>query len=197
MLSNLPVPPVNRNDDRYCAKKGRMKQNFAAILLLSTIVVFCAGCAAEPGIDKGKFSELNRTALDLQASLTSGKPCAMPDTLLQRLDSGTAALKNGTTSEGERDLLAAYVNLLTTYKDGLLLCKYRTHLSQFQFVPRGRIYVFQELDPLVQKYDLSTESHLYRPTGLNWRSIDGNSIKVIWKSAEFQIKIIENMFNYS
>jgi hypothetical protein len=78
----------------------------------------------------------------------------------------------------------------------LLLCKYRTDLSQFDFVPHGRIYVFQELDPVVQKYDLSTESHVYRPTGLHWRSIDGDSIKVIWKNAEFQIKIIQNMINY-
>jgi hypothetical protein len=178
-------------------KKERMRQYVAPISLLSAIMLFCAGCASEPGIDKVKFLELNRTALDLQTSLTSGKPCNMPDTLLQRLDSGTAALKNRTTSKAERDLLAAYTNLLTTYKDGLLLCKYKNSLSQFQFVPKERIYVFQELDPLVQKYDLSTESHVYRPTGQHWRSIDGDSVKVIWKSAEFQIKIIENMINYN
>jgi hypothetical protein len=57
--------------------------------------------------------------------------------------------------------------------------------------------VFQELDPLVLKYELSTESHVYQPTGLHWRSISEDSIKVIWKSAEFQIKILQNMFNYS
>jgi len=86
---------------------------------------------------------------------------------------------------------------LTTYNDGLLLCKYRTHLSQFPFVPRGRIYVFQELDPLVLKYDLPTESHVYRPTGLHWRSIAGDSIKVIWERAESQIKNIEVMVKYN
>lgn len=174
-----------------------MKQGGIAILFLSAIMLFCPGCESEPGIDKAKFSELNRTALDLQSSITSGKPCAMPDTLLQRLTSGTEALKGRTATQGERDLLAAYANLLTTYKDGLLLCRYRSDLSQFQFVPKGRIYVFQELDPLVQKYELSTESHVYQPTGLHWRSISEDSIKVIWKSAEFQIKIIQNMFNYS
>ena len=174
-----------------------MKQGGIVIVFLSAIMLFCSGCESEPNIDKAKFSELNRTALDLQSSITSGKPCAMPDTLLQRLTSGTAALKDRTTTQGERDLLAAYANLLTTYKDGLLLCKYRTDLSQFQFVPKGRIYVFQELDPLVLKYELSTESHVYQPTGLHWRSISEDSIKVIWKSAEFQIKILQNMYNYS
>ncbi|HSQ77763.1 MAG TPA: hypothetical protein VLN91_02625, partial [Nitrospirota bacterium] len=118
-------------------------------------------------------------------------------TILQRLVSGIAALKNKTASKEENDLIEAYSRLLSTYKDGLLLCRYRTHLSQFQFVPKGRIYVVQELDPLVEKYGLPTESHLYGPTGVHWRSIAGDSINVIWESAEFQIKNIENMVKYN
>jgi hypothetical protein len=174
-----------------------MRHYAIVILLLSAIMLFSSGCEPEPGIDKGKFLELNRTARDLQNSITPGKPCDVSDTLLQRLASGTAALKNKTALQSERDLINAYSNLLTTYQDGMLLCTYRTQLSQFQFVPKGRIYVFQELDPLVQKYDLTTESHVYLPTGLHWRSIDANSIKVIWESAKFQTKIIENMVNYN
>jgi hypothetical protein len=174
-----------------------MRQAGIVVLLLSAIMFFGPGCVWEPGIDKGKFTELNRTARELQTSLTSGEPCEVPDALLQRLASGTAALKDKTASKGERDLIRAYSNLLTTYQDGLLLCKYRTHLSQFQFVPKGRIYVFQELDPLVQKYDLPTESHVYKPTGLKWKSIAADSIRVIWESAGSQLKNIENMVNYS
>jgi hypothetical protein len=160
-------------------------------------MLFGSGCVSEPGIDKEKFSELNRTVRDMHTALTSGKPCDVPDTLLQRLTSGTEALKDRTVSQSERNLLAAYSDLLTTYKDGLLLCKSRTHLAQFPFVPKGRIYLFQELDPLVQKYDFSTESHVYQPTGLQWRSISENSIKVIWERAEIQIKIIENTLKYN
>jgi hypothetical protein len=178
-------------------KWGRMRQNGIIIISLTAILFFGSGCASEPGIDKGKFSELNRTARDLKSAITSGEPCDIPDTLLQRLVSGTTALKGKTTSQGESDLLAAYSNLVTTYQDGLLLCKYRTHLSRFQFVPRGRIYVFQELDPLIQKYDFSTERHVYKPTGLHWRSIAGDSINVIWENAKFQTKNIENMENYN
>ncbi len=110
---------------------------------------------------------------------------------------GSGCISNKTATKEESDLIMAYSRLLTTYRDGLLLCQYRTHLSQFQFVPRGRIYVVQELDPLVEKYGLPTESHLYRPTGAYWRSIAGDSIKVIWESAEFQIKNIENMVKYN
>ena len=160
-------------------------------------MLFGPGCVSEPGMDKAKFSDLNRIARELQTSLASGKPCDVPDTLLERLASGTTALQDKTASQAERDVIKAYSNLVATYKDGLLLCKYRTNLSQFKFVPKGRIYVFQELDPLVQKYDLTTESHVYGPTGLHWRSIDERSIKVIWDSAEFQLKIIENMVNYN
>ena len=174
-----------------------MRQDGIVIILLSSIMLFGSGCVSEPGIDKGKFSELNRTALDLKTSITSGKPCDAPDTLLQRLASGIAALKNKTASKEENNLIEAYSHLLTTYKDGLLLCQYHTQLSQFQFVPKGRIYVVQELDPLVEKYGLPTETHLYRPTGAYWRSIAGDSIKVIWESAETQITNIENMVNYN
>ncbi len=174
-----------------------MRRHCIVILLFSVVMLFTSGCVLEPGIDKGKFSELNRAAQDLMTAISSGNPCDLPETLQQRLASGIAALQDRVASKGERDLVAAYSRLLNTYKDGLLLCQSRAHLSNFQFVPQGRIYVSQELDPLVEKYGLSTERHLYRPTGQYWRSIDGDSIKVIWESAQIQIKNIENMVNYN
>ncbi len=174
-----------------------MRQDSLVILLFSAITIFTSGCVSEPGIDRGKFVELNQTMQDLKAAISSGNPCDVSDTLQQRLASGLAALKDKTASKGERDLLAAYSQLLTNCKDGLLLCRSRTQLSDFKFVPQGRIYVFQELDPLVEKYGLSTERHLYAPTGQYWRSIDQDSIRVIWESAQIQIKNIENMINYN
>jgi len=158
---------------------------------------FASGCGSDDHIDKGKFTELNRTTQDLKSVITSIKPCDVPDELLQRLASGITAAKGKAASKAERDLITAYSSLLTTYKDGLLLCRSRTHLSKFEFVPKGRIYVTQELDPLVEKYSLSTERHLYEPTGQLWKSIDGDSIKVIWENADAQSKNIENMVNYN
>ncbi len=174
-----------------------MRQSGILITLLSAILLFASGCVTEPGLDKEKFAELNRTAQELKTALRAGKRCELPDTLLQRLESGTAALKDKTASKAERDLLSAYFHLLAITKDGLLLCQSRTHLSDFEFVPKGRIYVTQELDPLVEKYDLPTERHLYSPTGKYWKSISGDSITVIWESAEAEIKNIENMVNYN
>src|SRR5512139_928273 len=169
----------------------------SVINLLSALLLFALGCTAEPGLDKGKFAELDRASRDLKSALGSGDPCGIPETVLQRLASGTAALKDKTASKEERDLVSAYANLVTISRDGLLLCRSRSHLSGFEFVPKGRIYVTQELDPLVEKYNLPTESHVYKPTGAHWKSISGDSIKVIWERAGVQIKNIEVMLKYS
>ena len=174
-----------------------LRRDSLIILFLSAIALFTSSCSSEPGIDKNKFAELNRTLQEMKVAVASSDPCNVPNILEQQLDAGIRAVKDKARSKSERDLIAAYSNLLITYKDGLLLCQSRTHLSNFDFFPKGRIYVSQELDPLVEKYDLAVEKHLYKPTGQYMRSIDGNSILVIWDSVRFQIKNIENMTNYS
>ena len=174
-----------------------MKQDTTVVIVLSAMILFVSGCVSGPGIDKEKFSELNRTARELKTSLQKNKPCDVPNALIQRLAAGTAALQDRTASKAERDLLAAYSNLLTTYQDGLLLCQYQAQMNKYPFVPAGRIYVFQELDPVVDKYGFSTESHLYPPTGVLFRSIAGNSITVIWENAVIQTRVIDNMTNYN
>ena len=167
------------------------------LTLVFAISLFTCGCTTEPSLDKGKFAELYGAAQDLKTAISPGKCGEVPDTVLQRLVTGTAAIKDKTASKAERDLLAAYSHLLATYQDGLLLCRSRTHLTDFPFVPKGRVYVTQELDPIVEKYDLATERHLYTPTGKYWRSISADSIAVIWKSAEAEIKNIENMTKHN
>ncbi len=167
------------------------------ITLISAILLFVTGCVSEPGLDKGKFAELDRASQDLKAAISSGKACEVPDAVLQRLAEGTAALKNKTASKAEADLLSAYSNLLATSRDGLHICRSRTHLSGFEFIPKGRIYVTQELDPRVEKYGLETERHVYKPTGAYWKSISLDSVRVIWERAEGQIKNIEVILKYS
>lgn len=178
--------------------RGRhMKQRRTVVAFLMVMMAVGFGCVSEPGIDKGKFSESLRIARNLQTSLTRGDHCDVPAELLQKLASETEALKDKTASPAEKKVVKAISGLVSTYNDGVLLCKSRTRLTHFPFVPKGRIYVFQELDPLVQKYDLSTESHVYGPTGASWRSISWDSIEVIWESAGSRLKDIENAVNYS
>jgi len=167
------------------------------MFVLSTALLFISACVTEPEFDRSKFAELNRTTQDLKAALSSDTPCNLPDSLLQRLSSGITAVKDKAKSKKEQDLVTAYSYLLTTCKDGLLLCKSRDQFTNLDMFPKGRIYVSQELDPLVERYDLATEKHLYKKTGQYMRSVDGNSIGVIWDSARTQIKNIENMMNYN
>jgi len=174
-----------------------MRQDNMVMILLSAIMLFASGCTSEQGIDKKKFAELDRTEQELKTFLISDKPCDVPDALLQRFASGIAAVKDKAASKAERDLITAYANLLATYRDGMLLCQFRTHLTVFPFVPKGRIYVSQELDPLVERYGLSTERHVYKPTGQYWRSIDADSITVIRENAEAQTRNIENTLKYN
>ncbi len=173
-----------------------MRQAGVVILIFSALLLLISACVSEPGIDKNKFTALKLTVQNLKTAITASDPCDLPVMLQQRLDSEITAVKDKANSKKEHDLIVAYSHLLTTYRDGVLLCKSRSHLSDFDFFPKGRIYVSQELDPLIEKYDLSVEKHVYKHTGQYMRSIDANSIHVIWESARLQIKNIENMMNY-
>jgi hypothetical protein len=167
-----------------------------AVGLFAVCMLFAAACVSEPGIDKQKFSELIRTTQDIKTAIAAPDSCSVSDALRQRLADNIAALKDKSNGKAERDLLVAYASLLATCDDGLLLCRLRHQLTTFPFVPKGIIYVTQELDPIVEKYGLATERHQYKPTGQYWRSIDGNSISSIWERARGQIRNIENMVNY-
>jgi hypothetical protein len=161
------------------------------------MLLFASGCVSEQVINKAKFADLRSIAQDLKTAISSTDPCGVPEALQDRLASGIAAVKGRANSHAEKDLVAAYSSLLSTYKDGLLLCRSRHQLSSFDFFPKGRIYVSQELDPLVERYDLPVEKHLYKHTGEYIKSIDGNSIEVIWERARIQLRNIENMIDYS
>jgi len=174
-----------------------MRPGSLVMLVLLAAMLFISACVSEPEFDKSKFAELNRTVQELKAALSSGDPCSLSDTLVQRLSSEITAVKGRAKSKKEQDLVTAYAYLLTTCKDGLLLCQSRNQFTNLDMFPKGRIYVSQELDHLVERYDLSTEKHLYKKTGQYMRSVDGNSIGVIWDSARTQIKNIENMMNYN
>ena len=173
------------------------RERFRILLLAPALMLVLSGCVTEPRLDKKKFVALNRAAQDLKAAIGSGRGCEMTESLTQRLASGMAALQDKTASKAERDLLSAYAHLLAVTRDGLLLCQSRTLLAGFPFVPKGRIYVAQELDPIVEKYDLPTEKHLYTPTGKYWKSVPEDSISTVWETAEAEIRHIENMVNYS
>ena len=167
-------------------------------LLIQLLVLFflAASCSSKPGIDKVKFTQLNRAALAVKTSLASGASYRQLTELVQGLSVEIASVKTRVATKEENELLEAYSDLLAMYRDGLLLWKYKLEFAPFDFVPKGRIYVGQDVEPIVFKYHLPTESHLYQPTRQRWKSLPEDSIQIIWSNADSQLKIIENMKNY-
>jgi len=170
------------------------KKNGLTLLLM--IFFLGASCSSEQGIEKGKFTKLSGTAHAVKTSLAGGAPFPQLAEQVKNLSAGITALKEKVTSKEEKELLDAYSDLLAMYQDGLLLWKYKLEFAPFDFVPKGRIYVGQDVEPIVFKYHFPTESHLYQPTQQRWKSLSEDSIQIIWNNADAQLKIIENMTNY-
>jgi hypothetical protein len=168
----------------------------SSLTFLLIIFLLAASCSSEPGINKGKFTKLRGAAHAVKTSLAGGASYQQLTERVQNLSAGITALKDKAHSKEEKELLTAYSDLLAMYQDGLLLWKYKLEFAPFDFVPSGRIYVGQDVEPIVFKYRFPTESHLYQPTRQRWKSLSDDSIQIIWNNADAQLKIIENMTNY-
>ena len=167
------------------------------VLAALAIMLFLIGaCSSQPTINKDKFSKVQAAALAIKAALAAGASYQESTDRVQHLAIEIDKLKDRVTTKQERVLLEAYSDLLGFYRDGLLLWKCKLEFAFFDFVLRGRIYVSQDIEPIVEKYRLSTETHLYAPTHQYWKSIDEDSIQVVWSNADSQLKIIENITNY-
>lgn len=176
--------------------KGLMKKLENFIVVLSITFSLIGSCSFEPGINKSKFAKLNATANAVKTSIAKGESYQQVSDKVQQLSIEITALKDRVTTKEEKELLEAYSDLLTMYRDGLLLWKSKLDFASFESMLKGRIYVGQDIEPIVLKYRFSMESHLYKPTGQYWKSIPGDSIQIIWSNADSQLKIIENMPNY-
>jgi hypothetical protein len=173
-----------------------MKELKWFLTVLAIIFLLNGACSSEQGINKSKFVVMNGTAHMISAAISSGKSYRQISDLVQQLSGEIAALKGRTKTTEEKDLLDAYSDLLEIYGEGLVLWKYKLEFAFFDPVLKGRIYVGQDVEPIVDKYRFSTESHLYKPTGQYWKSIAGDSIRIIWSNADSQLKIIEHLTSY-
>ena len=172
----------------------KILKDFLAVLL--AIFFLNGACSFEPGFDKGKFAKLKVAAQAVKTSIATGESYQQVTGRVQQLAAEIAALKDKVPTQKEKELLDAYSDLLANYRDGLVLWKYKLDFAFFDSVLKGRIYVGQDVEPIVIKYRFPTESHLYEPTGQYWKSIPGDSIQIIWSYADSQLKTIENITNY-
>jgi len=167
----------------------KMQKNILVLLLM--IVFIIGACSSEPEMDKTKFRKLDELAQELQTSHAAGASFQYFGELLQNLSAEIAAVKNKELSKKEMELLQAYSVLAGVYQDGYVLWKYKIEFAPFGIVPEGLIYVSQDVEPIAFKYNLPTESHLYKPTQQYWKSISEDSIQIIWNNADLQYKIIK------
>jgi hypothetical protein len=167
-----------------------MRSNGIPVIWLC-IVLLCAACS--PGIDRNKFKNANRAARDVQRAIEEGAAYESFDELLQRLSAETTILQDKAKSTEEKELAKEYSALLAMYRDGLTLWRYRREFSGHNFVPKGLIYVGQDVEPIVTKYRLETESHVFGPTRQPWKSIPEDSIRIIWYNAGQQLKKIDTL----
>jgi len=168
----------------------KIKKNIPVLLLM--IVFITGACSSEPEMDKTKFAKLDQLAQELQSSHAAGASYQHFGELLKALSAELAAVKAGALSKKEMEELNAYSVLCGIYQDGYTLWKYKLEFAPFGIVPKGRIYVSQDVEPIAFKYNFSTESHLYQPTQQYWKSISEDSIQIIWNNADFQYKIIKS-----
>jgi hypothetical protein len=164
-----------------------------ALALLVTVIIFAGGCSVEQGVDREKFKKVSAAARAVESGLASGSSYQRFGELLQDLSLEISALKGSAASGKEQELLRAYEVLLGVYQDGHTLWKYKLEFAPFGFVPPGRIYVSQDVDPIAFKYNFPTESHLYAPTHQYWKSISEDSLRIIWSNADAQLRIIEGI----
>jgi hypothetical protein len=169
----------------------RMKSRYICAVL-SVLFLFFQSCSEH--FDRGKFAAANSAARQVKGSIATGDYSLFAERL-QKFAHEIDALKGKTSSRREGELLDAYAFLHSIYRDGLLLWKYRTEFTRYGFVPEGLIYVGQDIEPIVERYKLNTESHVYGPTMQRWKSIPADSIRFVWASADSQLEKIDFLLN--
>jgi hypothetical protein len=173
-----------------------LKERKSFFVVLSIIFLFNGACSSEPAINKSKFAKLSIAAQAVKTSIAAGESHSQVADRDQQLFIEIMAFKDKVVTKEEKKLLQAYSDLFTIYRDGLELWQCKLDFAFFDSQLKGRIYVCQYVEPIVEKYRLSTESHLYKPTGQYWKSIGGDSIQIIWENADSQLKLIDDLINY-
>src|SRR5271157_671636 len=125
----------------------------------------CAGCSSSsPALDKEKFNGVTGAAQKVKGTLASGAGYQAFGEALQKLSAEITALNDKARTDREKDLLKDYSDLYSIYHDGYILWKYKLEFTRYGFVPGNLIYVGQDIDPIIVKYRIPVESHVYEPT---------------------------------
>lgn len=171
--------------------------SFFSGLFIIWMTVICAACSSSsPELSREKFRGVNGAAQEVRKTLSSGDNYQAFCGALQKLSLEIAALKNNVRTDQEKDLLKDYSDLYAIYHDGYVLWKYKIEFTRYGFVPENLIYVGQDIEPIVVKYRIPLEFHVYGPTQQSWKSIPAESIQMIWTNADSEMQIINSILSY-
>ncbi|MBF0558121.1 MAG: hypothetical protein HQL08_05025 [Nitrospirae bacterium] len=173
-----------------------MKRYAIGILFLVQALMYTSCLSSAPGLDQGKFKGVNHTAETVRSLLASGEDYQAFGKALQHLNDEVRTLDDARLTEPERELKKEYSVLVSIFQDGGLLWKYKLEFARYGIVPKGMIYVGQDVEPIVVKYRIPTQSFIYKPTNQAWKSIPESSIQMVSSNADSQLRIINNILNY-
>jgi len=87
-----------------------------------------------------------------------------------------------------------YQEALTSYQDSLTVWKNSIDGASYDWIPRGEIYVEDELKPLVTKYSLQTQPRSIEITGHKFETIPESAIQQIWTKADKSLEEATNIY---
>lgn len=154
------------------------------ILIVSIGFILLVGCT--PKIDQNKYENLHRAAKTIEAATAVGVNYQKFGELLQNLSAEFSIANDKAKSDTEKELLKEYLDVLMTYQESATIWKKKITSTRYDWIPSGQVLVESELRPIISKYSLPTESHIF--TGIKFETISENSIQVIWGKASERLE---------
>lgn len=145
-----------------------------------------AGCS--PKIDQKKYENLYRAAKAIEGAIAVGITYPKFGELLQNLSTEISIANDKAKSDTEKELLKSYFEVLTTFQESSTVWKYKIEGSRYDWIPKGQIFVEDELRPIIEKYSFPMELHEIKITRNSFTTISENSIKIIWEKAHDQLE---------
>ena len=149
------------------------------LMALCGAVLLLISCSS--GIDKAKFADLRKDADAIVKDLDQKADYLTYEEHILSLSSHLLTAEQMMSTPQEKSLAARYRAFLTVCQDALLFWNYRAESSLYPWVPKGRVYVGDDLKPVVLKYAIPMQQHYLQLTDRRWESAPAESLDLIFR----------------
>jgi hypothetical protein len=149
--------------------------------LFASAFLLLSGCA--PRVDHADFEQLYRSGKAISSATEVGINYSSFSDLVQKFASEVSIAKDSANNQPEKNMTDAYQEALTAYRDSLVVWKNEIDGAGYDWIPKGEIYVEDELRPIIAKYALTTQVRSIEITGHRFETIPEASIQIIWARA--------------